>query len=196
MLHSSFVTKSGKQARTAGASQPSIKSAMKPGEELTQRQRTEVTTRIARMPALNFQPYDSVESRGLRQRMHPLEPLYGAPSRSTFSRMFIPVLYSDIVEAVKEQMRADIEEGVRSISSMSDVWTSRVNQCYIGLTCHCPTSGFEMRAYALANQLVTERHTAFNILEHLQTMMNDWELSGQKVLIYVVTDNAQNVWQL
>ncbi|KAG0421889.1 hypothetical protein HPB47_002249 [Ixodes persulcatus] len=124
--------------------------------------------------------------------MHHKEPLYKIPSFSTFSKTIIPELCSDTAKAMKEQMCADIEECAQSISFTSDMWTSRAKECYISLTCHCLTFGFEVRAYALANQLVTESHTASNIPKHLQTMMDDWELPLQRVPIYVATDIAEN----
>ncbi|KAH7969439.1 hypothetical protein HPB52_018192 [Rhipicephalus sanguineus] len=90
------------------------------------------------------------------------------------------------------RMHADFQEGVESISLTSDMWTSRYNQSYISLTCHYLTSNFEMRSFALENRSVTESHTACNILEHLQAVMDNWELPLQKVPVYVVTDNARN----
>ncbi|KAH7969845.1 hypothetical protein HPB52_022366 [Rhipicephalus sanguineus] len=78
-------------------------------------------------------------------------------------------------------MHADFQEGVESISLTNDMWTSRYNQSYISLTCHYLTSNFEMRSFALENRSVTESHTACNILEHLQAMMDNWELPLQKL---------------
>ncbi|KAH7970899.1 hypothetical protein HPB49_016628 [Dermacentor silvarum] len=190
-LHSVFLRDSGKQGRPEGA-QPLIKSALKSGKDLSQRERTAITTRIARMLALDLQPYICVENRGFKELMNHMEPLYKIPSRTTFSRTIIPALYRDTVTAVKERMHADFQEGIESISFTSDMWTSRSNQSYISLTCHCLTSNFEMRSFALDNRSVTESHTACNIMEHLQAMMDNWELPLQEVSVYVVTDNARN----
>ncbi|KAH7953990.1 hypothetical protein HPB49_014754 [Dermacentor silvarum] len=190
-LHSVFLRDSGKQGRPEGA-QPLIRSALKSGKDLSQRERTAITTRISRMLALNLQPYICVENRGFKELMNHMEPLYKIPSRTTFSRTIIPALYRDTVTAVKERMHADFQEGIESISFTSDMWTSRSNQSYISLTCHYLTSNFEMRSFALDNRSVTESHTACNIMEHLQAMMDNWELPLQEVSVYVVTDNARN----
>ncbi|KAH7975781.1 hypothetical protein HPB52_005200 [Rhipicephalus sanguineus] len=144
------------------------------------------------MLALDLQPYSCVENRGFKELMSDMEPLYKIPSRTTFSRTIIPELYRDTVMAVKERMHAHFQEGVESISLTSDMWTSRSKQSYISLTCHYLTSNFKMRSFALENRSVTESHTACNILEHLQAMMDNWELPLQKVPVYVVTDNARN----
>ncbi|XP_049514970.1 zinc finger BED domain-containing protein 4-like [Dermacentor silvarum] len=188
-LHSVFLRDSGKQGRPEGA-QPLIKSAMKSGKALLQRERMAMTTRIARMLVLDLQPYIFVENRGFKELMNHMEPLYKIPSRTTFSRTIIPALYRDPVTAVKEIMHADFQEGIESILFTNDMWTLRSNQSYISLTCHYLASNFEMRSIALDNRSVTESHTACNILEHLQAMMDNWELP--KVPVCVVTDNARN----
>ncbi|KAH7968834.1 hypothetical protein HPB52_011713 [Rhipicephalus sanguineus] len=144
------------------------------------------------MLALDLQPYSCVENRGFKELMNHMEPLYKIPSCTTFSRTIIPELYRDTVMAVKERMLADFQEGVESISLTTDMWTSRSNQSYISLICHYLTSNFEMRSFAMENRSVTESHTACNILEHLQAMMDNWELPLQKVPVCVVTDNARN----
>ncbi|KAH7946188.1 hypothetical protein HPB49_021227 [Dermacentor silvarum] len=190
-LHSVFVRDSWKQGRPEGA-QPLIKSALKSGKDLSQCEKTAITTRISRMLALDLQPYICVENRGFKELMNHMEPLYKIPSRATFSRTIIPALYRDTVTAVKDRMHADFQEGIESISFTSDMWTSRSNQSYISLTCHYLTSNFEMRSFALDNRSVTESHTVCNILEHLQAMMDNWELPLQKVSVYVVADNARN----
>ncbi|KAH6937304.1 hypothetical protein HPB50_026499 [Hyalomma asiaticum] len=190
-LHSVFLRDSGKHGRPDGA-QPLIKSALKSGKDLPQRERTAITTRIARMLALDLQPYSCVENRGFKELMNHMQPLYKIPSRTTFSRTIIPELYRDTVTAVKERIHADFQEGVESISLTSDMWTSRSNESYISLTCHYLTSNFEIRSFALENRSVTESHTALSILEHLQAMIDNWELPLQKVPLCVVTDNARN----
>ncbi|KAH7963442.1 hypothetical protein HPB52_021209 [Rhipicephalus sanguineus] len=172
---------SGKQGRPDEA-QPLIKNALKSGKDLLQRERTAITTKIARMLALDLQPYSCVENRGFKELINHMKPLYKIPSRTTFSRTIIPELYEDTFMAVKDRMHADFQEGVESISLTSDMWTSRSNQSYISLTCHYLTSNFEMRSFALENRSVTESHTACNILEHLQTMMDNWELPLQKCM--------------
>ncbi|KAH7940693.1 hypothetical protein HPB49_003558 [Dermacentor silvarum] len=119
-LHSVFLRDSGKQGRPEGA-QPLIKSALKLGKDLSQRERTAITTRIARMLALDLQPYIFVENRGFKELMNHMEPLYKIPSRTTFSREIIPALYRDTVTAVKERMHADLQEGIESILFTCDV---------------------------------------------------------------------------
>lgn len=89
-------------------------------------------------------------------------------------------------------MHADILECIQSTSFTRDAWTSRASRHYISLACHYPASGFKMRAYALANQLLTESHTTSDIPEHSQTTVDDRDLPPQEVPIYVATDNVQN----
>ncbi|KAL1472725.1 hypothetical protein MTO96_039146 [Rhipicephalus appendiculatus] len=137
------------------------------------------------MLALDLQPYSCVVNRGLKKLIDHVEPLYKIPSRTTFSRTIIAESYRGTVAAVTERMRADFQEDVESILFTSDMWTSKSNQNYISLTCHYITYNFEMRSFALYNRSVTESHTACNILEHLQAMMDDRELPPQKVPVYL-----------
>ncbi|KAH7969954.1 hypothetical protein HPB52_023087 [Rhipicephalus sanguineus] len=146
---------SGKQGRPDEA-QPLSKNALKSGKDLSQRERTAITTRIARMLALDLQPYSCVENWGFRELMNHMEPLYKIPSRTTFSRTIILELYKDTVMAVKERMHADFQEGVESISLTNE-------------------------KLCVESRSVTESHTACNILEHLQAMMDNWELPLQKL---------------
>lgn len=122
-LHSVFLRDSGKQGRP-NVAQPLIKSALKSDKGLSLRERTAITTRIARMLALDLQPYSCVENRGFKELMNHMEPMYKIPSRTTFSRTIIPELYRDTVKAVKERTHADFQEGIESISFTSDIWTS------------------------------------------------------------------------
>ncbi|KAL3176786.1 hypothetical protein MRX96_039627 [Rhipicephalus microplus] len=84
-LHSVFMRDSGKQGRLHGA-QPLTRNALKSGKDLSQRERTAITTRIAPMLALDLQPYSCVDNRGFKELMNHMEPLYKILSRTTFSR--------------------------------------------------------------------------------------------------------------
>lgn len=191
-LHNLFLAESGKQKSFASATQPTIKSKFEQPKELPLRRRAEITAKIARMLALDLQPYDFVESRGFKELMHEMEPLYKIPCRTTFSRTVVPELYRDTVRSIKGIIHSDIQDGIQSLSFTSDMWTSRSNESYTSLTCHYLTANFELRAFALSNTLMTESHTACNILAHLQEMMAEWELPLDQLPIYFVSDNARN----
>lgn len=191
-LHNLFLAESGKQKSFPSATQPTIKSKFEQPKELPLRRRAEITAKIARMLALDLQPYDFVESRGFKELMHELEPLYKIPCRTTFSRTVVPELYKDTVRYIKGILHADLQEGIQSLSFTSDMWTSKANDSYTSLTCHYLTPSFELRAFALSNTLMTDSHTASNILAHLQEMMAEWELPLDKLPVYFVSDNARN----
>lgn len=147
----------------ASATQPTIKNKFEQPKELPLRQREEITAKIARMLVLDLQPYDFVESRGFRELVHEMEPLYKTPCRTTFSRTVVPELYRDTVRPIKGIIHSDIQDGIQSLSFTSDMWTSRLNESYTSLTCHYLTANFELRAFSLSNMLMTEPHR----LQHL-----------------------------
>lgn len=70
-----------------------------------------LTNAIARMMALDLQPYSIVEDVGFRSVLKVAEPKYKIPSRSTFSRKMIPQLYEDLMKQIDNQIYSNIREG-------------------------------------------------------------------------------------
>ncbi|KAH9360763.1 hypothetical protein HPB48_018218 [Haemaphysalis longicornis] len=186
-LHNLFLAESGKQKRSASATQPTIKSKFEQPKGLPLHRRAEITAKIDHMLVLDLQPYHFVESRGFKELMHEMEPLYKIPCRTTFSRTVVPELYRDTVRSIKGIIHSDIQDGIQSLSFTSDMWTSRSNESYTSLTCHYLTANFELRAFSRSNTLITESHTACNVLAHLQEMMAEWELPLDQLPIQVTT---------
>lgn len=48
---------------------------------------------LAKMTALDFQPFSVVGDKGFRKFIHALNPMYAIPSRKTLSQKIIPSLY-------------------------------------------------------------------------------------------------------
>lgn len=52
-----------------------------------------ISDAIAKMMAIDYQPYSLVEDRGFVNLLSVLEPRYHVPSRTTFSRFILPKIY-------------------------------------------------------------------------------------------------------
>ncbi|XP_077511871.1 zinc finger BED domain-containing protein 4-like [Amblyomma americanum] len=185
--NSAFLTESGKRTSFGSVSQPSIKCKFDTAKVLSQKSRCGLLGCWHSTCS-----HTTIESRGFKELMHDMQPLYKVPSRTTFSRTITPDLHRDTVIAVKHRIHADLQEGVQSLSFTSDMWTSRSNQSYVSLACHYLTSKFEFQAFTLGNQHMIDSRTACNILAHLEAMTSEWDLPLQEVPIFVVTDNARN----
>ncbi|KAH7932833.1 hypothetical protein HPB49_003340 [Dermacentor silvarum] len=73
------------------------------------------------------------------------------------------------------------------------MWTSRVNQGYISLTCQYMTQDFAVKTFTLACCHLQESHTAVNIQACLTEIVKEWSFDLSNVPVYVVTDNGQNI---
>jgi hypothetical protein len=70
-----------------------------------------LTEAIARMIALDLQPYSIVEDVGFRSLLNITEPRYIIPSRSTFARNIVPRMYENLRIDIMNKIHTDIAEG-------------------------------------------------------------------------------------
>ena len=74
----------------------------------------------------------------------------------------------------------------------TDCWTSRANEAYIGVTFHTITDEWQLQHFVLENEELSEQHTAENIAEALESVLQRWNLDSSK-LSGTTVDNAANV---
>ena len=82
----------------------------------------EITRLIGNMMALDNQPFSVVEDVGFKRVIRYLEPRFQIPSRTYFSRTYIPDLYKRMTHKLQEKVNA-----ANFISFTSDGWTSTNN---------------------------------------------------------------------
>lgn len=189
--HSLVYAEFKKKHEAKKAEQPRIdKFATK--RQLPRARREALDVKVARMVALDYQPYSVVEDRGFRELLAEAVPDYCPPSRTTLSRTLIPKLFHDTRSAVQAELEAALQNGVESMSFTSDMWTSRSNASFISLTCHFVDHRFHVKRYNLDTCSFSGRHTATQISLVLRDMVKDWNVPLDKFPIYIVTDNARN----
>lgn len=149
--------------------------------------------KIAKMIALDLQPYTIVQDRGFRDLLKEAVPGYVPPSRTTLSRTLVPKLYDDTREKVRLELQNAFESGMESLSFTSDMWTSRANESYISLTCHFLDSQFKLTRYNLSTCHFPGKHTSARIASILDKLVTDWDIPKDVCPFYVVTDNARNI---
>lgn len=103
----------------------------------------QLTTAVAEMMALDFQPCSIVEDQGFMQLLKIAEPRYSLPCRTTFSRNIIPKLYEDKRLKMVEKFAHD-GKNLQSLSITTDLWTSRTGDPFISLTVHYIDDQFKM----------------------------------------------------
>ena len=134
-----------------------------------------------------MQPLDTVDDLGFRHLIQSFEPRYAPPTRKTISSKYLPQMF----EGEKAKIKDDLS-GVRSFSLTTDIWTSRANHAYTGLTIHFVDREFELQHYLLETREFPESHTALNIADELTEILKDWGLN-EDTISAITTDNGKNV---
>ena len=89
------------------------------------------------------------------------------------------------------EMKQKLKTEAESVCLTTDIWTSSVNDAYLGLTAHYIDEAFKMKSILLDCTVLSGSHTADNIKENVVRIVQNWNLKD-KVLI-IVTDNASNM---
>ena len=136
-----------------------------------------------------MQPYDTVNDAGFLKMLHTFEPRYSPPDRKTIACNYMPKLY----EAERKRVMGLLESANNgNYSITTDLWTSRANQAYCCVTIHYITPDFILRSHLLETKEFSDSHSAENVAEELRSILNQWELSTDKV-VAATTDNCTNM---
>ena len=132
-----------------------------------------------------MRPVSVIEGTGFVNLVATLDPTYQVPSR----KHIMKVLH-DMNDDVKVHLQAELES-VENVALTTDHWTSRAIDSYLGLTAHFITQDWELVAHVLTTKEVRERHTAVNVADDLQAVVDDWNLAPK--VAGITTDNARNM---
>ena len=91
------------------------------------------------------------------------EPQYTPPSRKTISTKQLPHLYDSEVARIKSLTRTS-----KSFALTTDIWTSRANHAYTGVTVHFLSKSFELHHYLLKTREFPTTHSGTNIADEIE----------------------------
>ena len=75
----------------------------------------------------------------------------------------------------------------------TDLWTAaHSNRAYISLTSHGIDSSWQFCSYCLATKELPVAHTADNISEKIEDILDEWNIDKDNI-VAAVTDNARNI---
>ena len=138
--------------------------------------------------AVDMQPLSVVENKGFLDLMKAAEPRFKVPSRGYFTRTVIPSLYSRVQSDVKEMLKT-----AQFLCITTDLWTAaHSNRAYLCVTCHGIDSGWQLCSYCLAIKELPVAHTADNIGEKIEEILDEWNID-KDIIVAAVTDNARNM---
>ena len=147
----------------------------------------ELTDAVGYFIAKDMQPISVVQGTGFQYMLKRLEPRYQVPHRKTFMERVLPDLYVKVKEMV-----TSITAAADCYAITTDCWTSRANEAYIGVTFHTITVEWQLQHFVLENEELSEQHTAENIAEALESVLQRWNFDSSK-LSGTTVDNAANV---
>lgn len=84
-------------------------------------------------------------------------------------------------------------ENLEALSITADLWSSRAKDSYISCTAHYMNSNFIYKHFTLACPPFPGEHSWEAILSKLNSILTDWGIGKKAILIYIVTDNANNI---
>lgn len=119
--------------------------------------------------------------------MRGLNPSYKLPDRTVLSNNYLPALYETCLEQLKGKMVTEAE----SVCITTDIWTSSVNDAYLGVTAHYINENFTLKSVLLECTAIQGEHSTTNITEHLNRKVQNFKLNDKFLIL--ITDNASNM---
>lgn len=142
---------------------------------------------IGEMIAVDNQPFSIVEDLGFNRLIKKLKPNYVMPSRKYFTNKIVPSIHSSVVKKVKY-----LVDNAAYISFTTDIWTSNSNDAFMSLTGHCLDNSFNQRIVVLRVTPFPETHTAANITELIEEVIEEFKIPASKIHL-ITRDNGANV---
>ena len=87
-----------------------------------------ITQQIARMVAVDMQPFTIVEDQGFLELLNMLVPSYEIPSRGTIADR-VKLLYSQMESQLKQKLSA-----INYVALTTNTWTSCHMEAFLGVT--------------------------------------------------------------
>ena len=125
-----------------------------------------------------MQPFYTVEKPGFKQMIKKLDPKYALPTRKYFSQTEIPMLYTQVMQSVKQDF-----QHVQYFAATTDLWTSAADHPYLSLTVHFISTSWELKSYCLDTVPLLIDHTDQNIVETLKDVLANWNLDYKKLVV-------------
>ena len=144
-----------------------------------------LTNSICYFLAKDLHPLSTVYDQGFLHMLKVFEPRYSPPDRTTFSRHYLTEMYTKEREKICKQTSG----GLQWYAITCDGWTSRANHSYLSVTIN---NKWELKWFLLETGEMVEQHTAVNLANYLDEVLDRWNLPITQVSA-VVTDNATNI---
>lgn len=131
------------------------------------------------------QPLRIVEHASFRQFIKELDPAFNMPD-SKGVKAIIHLAYNYTFDALVKLLQPVIY-----VYLTLDLWTARSNHGYLGITCTFLDQQYNLCEIALTLSYIRFPHTAENINDAIEEVLNEWNLRSK--VYSITTDNGSNV---
>ena len=177
------------KGKTSSSKQPTIKSVLEQATPLQRDSRrwNQLTESVCYFIAKDIQPIDTVNDEGFQAMIKTFEPRYTVPDRKTFAMNYLPKMY-----ATEKKRISNLLQKSPHFSCTTDIWTSRAQHAYLGLTVHYIDDEFSLQNHLLETKEFPDSHTGVNIANEIEKSLKQWKLSKDGLVAFT-TDNGGNV---
>ena len=145
-----------------------------------------LTKALLKTIACDQLPLSIVDSQTFRNLLLTAEPRYVIPSRSTFRNSLLPTVIQEMEEAMRRELAR-----LSNVYLTIDLWTNRNMTNFLGITIHYIDAEWKLRSFVLAMDSFLGRHTAENIAEAYDNVVEKFRLTAK--VKKVVSDNASSM---
>ncbi|KAJ4945987.1 hypothetical protein JOQ06_023665 [Pogonophryne albipinna] len=130
---------------------------------------------------------NTVSNEGFKKLIRTLDKRYAIPSRTYFSQVAIPEMYTQCRNKLETELK-----NVEYYATTTDLWSSRTTEPYLSLTVHFINDDFELKSHCLQTVYFPADHTGENIAHGLRESLSNWGLKEEDQTC-ITTDNGSNV---
>ncbi|CAB5191218.1 unnamed protein product [Rhizophagus irregularis] len=135
---------------------------------------------------LDCQPLNILRNNAFWNMLHKFEPGFRIPTEEKCKKMKY-----DSYNWTKDQLQELLKSSANSINFTTDMWTSRRNDSYIGVTISWLDQEMKLHEALISIKLLPNPHTAENIKNCLENSFEEWNLKGK--CFAATTDSGANV---
>ncbi|CAI2193159.1 19110_t:CDS:2, partial [Funneliformis geosporum] len=156
-------------------------------EPLNHVQQSYLTQQLIRFILSGTLPLSIVNNEEFKIFCNSLDPRFRVPGVNIIKTMIF-----DAHNWTNNLIKNKIAETAEHVALALDIWSSRVHDAYLGLTCHWLTSEFKLYDIMLDMIDFPESHTATEILIKIQSELVKFGISKENI-VGITTDNGSNI---
>ncbi|CAG8847386.1 20330_t:CDS:2, partial [Gigaspora margarita] len=153
---------------------------------ITKRRQEKIAQLLVEFIIEDCQPFHILRNKAFRRLLNYMESGFQIPCEPTVKKMINKAYYWS-----RDQLFSMINMDGGYVNLTTDLWSSRTNQGYIGITVTWIDSNFELKEALLTIRLLPSPHTAEAIRDSLNQVIINWGLNGR--VFCITTNNGANI---